>query len=79
MPLLSKTSPPEEFAGTGLRSFLSLGLQPVINVASVNVKISFIALLRLVDILRFWMPKVIQIFVILPLLSSYAYAPERPH
>ena len=43
------------------------------------MKISFIALLYLVDILRFGMPKVIQFFVILPLLSSHAYAPERPH
>ena len=79
MPLLSKTSPPEEFAGTELRSFLSLGLQPTINVASVNVKISFIALPRLFDILHFGMPKVIPFFMILPLLSSHAYAPERPH
>ena len=79
MPLLSKTSPPEELAGTELRSFLSLGLQPVINVTSVNVKNSFIALLRLFDILHFGMPKFIQFFVILPLLSSHAYAPERPH
>ena len=79
MPLLSKASPLEEFTGTELCSFLSLGLQPTINIASVNVKISFIALLCLVDILRFGMPKVIQFFVILPLLSSHAYAPERPH
>ena len=79
MPLLSKASPPEEFAGTGLRSFLSLGLQPAINVASENVKISFIALLSLIDILHFGMPKVIQLFVFLTLLSGHAHAPERPH